>query len=786
MATPVFCCGLECGVAGTTGQHITMSGAQAGFDTSVFRTGARSLGISVNSTTSVYGQWTTPASFTRLIGRIYIRVTALPTQNCVLVMSGTDGAGPNVRYDTGKGIVAAVGSSVSASGVAISIDTWYRIDFDFNINTGGNDSCDVRVNGTAATQVTGTGQSASQTVFRTGVMSHAGSQTLVANYDDLLYSHTGADYPLGPGYVKSYIPNADGTHNVAGTNDFERSGSGTDILNSTTDAYQLVDDRPLKSGAPDTEFINMIAPPNATDYVELQFEDSSEANAPRTIEVIAKVAQAATGTGNMELRLNDNGTMGTIYTATGVAGIVNGKYVRAHFADPPSAASAWVQGGAGDGDFNDLRVRFGSPAALDVNPDQYLVSIMIEAEFIPPATFAADAFRFYKNDGDEDGSTPYAAENTNVSAFPVNGASPIIHLRYRVQETAGIDGLATDDFKLQASVNGGAYSDLGSEPVHVGGSTFLTDGDPTTDRATNGISAGTGSFVAGKLDEANGIVDNLQLTANNYTEILFVVFINSSTANNGMTVDFRLQVNGVTITNSVTPRITLSKQIQLVISGSGTGSSFDTNSGTPTANMLQVLFVINQPGTLPTVTGWGLTWYQIATIGDSDSGYVLNTRITVFAARGPAPSAGVLTLAFGGVSQTDVGYQVYEVIDTAYNFILQTASNFSLVNVSNLTVTFSRAFVRSVHYTFFFSGLESGQSVSYNDTDVETMGNPGGGLATAIAFKGQELNSLQVNYLSVANEALAMMIEIGVIETILNGRPYGVSGHRQMMQLLPL
>jgi hypothetical protein len=205
-------------------------------------------------------------------------------------------------------------------------------------------------------------------------------------YDDVLVSHTGADYPLGPGAVGTFVPTSDGTHNVAGAADFRRTLTATDILNSTTDAYQLIDDVPLESGS-SVDWINMVAPPNATDYVECIFGAAPwtqvPIRAPRAVEIVAGIHQAGTGTGNMEIRINDNGTMDTFYTATTVAGSTSVAYKRKHYATAPTGG-AWTVV-SGNGNFNNLRMRFGSPAAVDANPDQYLDCIMIEAEFAEAA-----------------------------------------------------------------------------------------------------------------------------------------------------------------------------------------------------------------------------------------------------------------------------------------------------------------------------------------------------------------------------------------------------------------
>ena len=243
---------------------------------------------------------------------------------------------------------------------------------------------DVTVNGTACGQksLAVVGASSQTMVLGSGII----TGTFDAFYDDVLWSQTSGDYPIGDGYVNHFVPTADGTHNVAGTGDFQRTLTGTDILNATTTAFQLVDEIPFEATV--TDWINMLAPVNATDYVECIFGPApsipTPVNPPRTVEVICGINQSGTGAGNMEIRLNDNGSMGTVYTATGVAGVAvatGQQFKRAHFADPPSAATAWAL--SGNGNFNNLRIRFGSPAALDVNPDQYFGCAMIEAEFAP-------------------------------------------------------------------------------------------------------------------------------------------------------------------------------------------------------------------------------------------------------------------------------------------------------------------------------------------------------------------------------------------------------------------
>lgn len=85
-------------------------------------------------------------------------------------------------------------------------------------------------------------------------------------------------------------------------------------------------------------------------------------------------------------------------------------------------------------------------------------------------------------------------------------------------------------------------------------SSNLTDGNATTNR----LGSGSGSFVAGKISE-DGLVDNLQITASNYTELLYSLTLESTALADTDTLDFRVLRNGATSTvnYAVTPRITI-------------------------------------------------------------------------------------------------------------------------------------------------------------------------------------------------------------------------------------
>lgn len=178
----------------------------------------------------------------------------------------------------------------------------------------------------------------------------------------------------------------------------------------------------------------------------------------------------------------------------------------------------------------------------------------------------ANAFRFYENDGSpsESASTPIAAQDVNITGRNVDSDSPL-HLRYRVEEVGAgsVDGAATDDYQLQFRKGGGGFSDVTttSSDVQVHTTSALTDVDPTTNRSTDGISDGAGSFVVGEQEEGDGEITDHQLTGDNFTEHVWAVNLISADLLDSDVLQFRLALNGGNpgMDNSAVPQITVIK-----------------------------------------------------------------------------------------------------------------------------------------------------------------------------------------------------------------------------------
>lgn len=376
----VLTCGFE---EGAFGPHWTAGAVTPTFETSGALSGLRSLRC--NPVAQANCNALTVQSFGAglVIVRFRVKFTTFPAGGFNFFhVEGNTGTGIGLT-GTVVGVIAngfAVNGGVSiASGVSYCIDL--KIDRRTNPWV-----VDGQVNGVSVPQATASvAADTSAMQFRAGSQQGFGTaHTMDVLFDDLVISTTEADYPIGPGFVHPFVPTADGTHNIAGAADFQRGNSGTDILNATTTAFQLIDDVPMPSGTVDeADNIRAVAPPNATDYPECVFGPAAgiatPTVAPRGVEVILAHHQIATQSGQSVVELNDNGTIDTIFDTGAAAGVVTYRYARKHYAAGP--AGPWVIGGGGNGDFTDLRVRFRAP---DATPDQCLDAVMIEAEFDGP------------------------------------------------------------------------------------------------------------------------------------------------------------------------------------------------------------------------------------------------------------------------------------------------------------------------------------------------------------------------------------------------------------------
>ena len=165
------------------------------------------------------------------------------------------------------------------------------------------------------------------------------------------------------------------------------------------------------------------------------------------------------------------------------------------------------------------------------------------------------AWRFYDDDAGEAASAPLEAEDTDHTLTV--DADTSIQLRMAIQnnDAAG----STDDYRLDYDKNSVGFAILTTSDTGTGilaATAGLTNDNATTDRATNGITDGSGTFDA-HVQITDGI-GNATLGASNWTETVYGVrFISANVANND-TFDFEFGRPNVMV-NTVVPRITISK-----------------------------------------------------------------------------------------------------------------------------------------------------------------------------------------------------------------------------------
>lgn len=377
----IFCCGFEEGILSSDSPHWLLAG-DVSISTSTVRSGKYSARFApASSGAAIYFQQTAIVPIVS-VHRYYIYFEALPNQNTFVFYAEHNTSRLGVVFKSADSkLYTSSGESPTPAGTGFAVTTgeWYQIDIVVD-QTSGARTLDAQVNSNLLSQATNTG---AHPIGEPRLGPHNATTTGVWYVDDYSMDDDAGNYPIGVGFINGFIPSQDGTHNIAGANQFERGTTGTDITNATTDAYQLIDDVPMDVSPPSADdYVSAIAPANATDYVEVKFAiipgGATPEVGPRAVEVIVATHETNNNVGNSRLALVDNATVDDVKNDTR-AGVTAIRHSRKHYIEPPSAAVAWhVAGDNSDGDFLNLRMRFYSS---DANPDQHWDGALIEADF---------------------------------------------------------------------------------------------------------------------------------------------------------------------------------------------------------------------------------------------------------------------------------------------------------------------------------------------------------------------------------------------------------------------
>ncbi len=182
-----------------------------------------------------------------------------------------------------------------------------------------------------------------------------------------------------------------------------------------------------------------------------------------------------------------------------------------------------------------------------------------------------DGFRFYA-DGTESASAALAAEDTDISRAP----DTVTQVRLGLQETGGANG-GGSVFQLRVSKNGSGFVNVTGASANVRAAAgAMTDDEVTTNRLTGF----TGSFVGGRVDEADGATTTtVDTPANDFTEIVFSITIIDADVAGGDTLDFQVTDDqDGTVTYNAVPRITVDKPVAGTATFAGDGSLVSTGA----------------------------------------------------------------------------------------------------------------------------------------------------------------------------------------------------------------
>jgi hypothetical protein len=503
--------------------------------TSIKRSGAAAMRTNPTASTMLMGHGFRVNATTKVYARTYLYIASAPTA-ITTIMSITNNAltvsGGGIRLATDRTLelwnsTTKLGSSSSA----LSLNTWYRVELDFD---------DASVNNTANAYLDGasfaTGNGTTGTVG-TLLLGTADSGTTDLYFDDVAVD-TG-ELP-GAGSIVHMKPNATGDSDNGITSPASQTG------------YTVVDETPpnLPAGAGTDYYIFEVT----SDILDVNVESTAtvgigSTDTIRLVQVGALISTATTATATYNTRIKSQAagttTAGTSTVHTLAVSATNWrphddtastKGYKLTSLTNPQAGGAWTPA------LLDT-MQIGATVTDDA-PDTYMTSLWALVEYIPDVT-APDVqqihYRWRNDDGSEVAATWAANEDTLLSSL-VKGD------QYRLRIELANEGTATDGgatHQLEVAETGtcasGTYAAVptdGSGDWQIVASTHFADGAATTNVAS-GLTDAEPSFVAGEIKDTGNTTGSITLAVDTFTEIEFSIEATTN-ASYGSNYCFRL------------------------------------------------------------------------------------------------------------------------------------------------------------------------------------------------------------------------------------------------------
>lgn len=375
LTAPVWITGFNYGLATPTanggGLCNTVSGTPA-IQSTIKRAGGYALEINPSGSTAefILKNLSTP---TVCSGSLYFYFDTLPSASDIIVwLSVSAGGYLGFRWVSTDGKIHARmvgGSDGNAPDIVISVDTWYRLDFevdvsanpstvDFSITPDGGSTY-------TATQTTYAQAATTFTSIRIGT--YTNTTTCLLYFTDVVVS-TAADYPIynGDHGVEGLRPGSDGTHNLGGNISNEDGG--------TTNLYDRLDEDPWITTYND-DLVRQTA--NGTgNYAEILFADTSQTTILGARAILQYAGETTSANRGACIIIDEDATETEVWgNPTTTQDYSEGSaFYKSKILPTPSGG--WDQAAV-----NALKTRIGYSG--DASPDPYWLAMIIEVAYVP-------------------------------------------------------------------------------------------------------------------------------------------------------------------------------------------------------------------------------------------------------------------------------------------------------------------------------------------------------------------------------------------------------------------
>jgi hypothetical protein len=243
------------------------------FDTSIKRTADHACSAKlVTDGAGTFNIRRTIAS-TMVVGSVYVLIPSPPSGDIKITNMGLSAgvAQISVKGTTGN-IALKVGSGTEVvSSLPLANNVWHRIDWKCD-TTGATALLDAKVDGVDASQASLSLASANITNVMLGPNTVDAAGTIY--FQDLVWSVTAGDYPLGDHICLGSTINGTGTHNKGAGTWADEAGNTSDaeLLNSVDDAWNGTTPELSQTGE---DYVVKSAGVTATEYLEFTIEDAA-------------------------------------------------------------------------------------------------------------------------------------------------------------------------------------------------------------------------------------------------------------------------------------------------------------------------------------------------------------------------------------------------------------------------------------------------------------------------------------------------------------------------------